>query len=91
MLILVFSGIIALAELCALSWHETRRNQRSDSYLERENYWYRYYLREAAERQLAPVFPTPVAVSSRETLEVLGLLQNRSTGNLRSDLADRLM
>jgi len=91
MLLLIFSGLIVLAELCAISCHETRRNRRPLNYLELQDYWYHQEQRESAEDILTTAFPTPAAVDSEEVLDSLALLKNPGSAGRWADLGDRLM
>ncbi len=91
MLLLICSGLIVLAELCALSYHEARRNRRSLSYLELQHQWYRQEQREAADQQMSIVFPVPKPVSSTDALDSIALLASSRTANRWADVGERLM
>jgi hypothetical protein len=91
MLLLMFGGLVVLAELCVLSWHETRRNQRALNDFELQDYWYHEEQRAAADGMLATVFPTPTPADSEEDLESLALLTTSEPAGRWADLGDRLM
>lgn len=91
MFILVFSGVVALVELCVLGLHESHCNQEELSPTDRRLQRYCHHLRGKTHLPVEAVFPLPAKTSSRETLETLALLQNSRSARLSCDHWDRLM
>ncbi|MES2788286.1 MAG: hypothetical protein V4719_01605 [Planctomycetota bacterium] len=91
MFILVFSGVVALVELCVLGLHESHRNQEELSAADRRLQRYCHHLRGNIHQPVETVFPLPAMVGPRETLETLALLQNSRSARLSCDHWDRLM